>query len=780
MQIYGGRFFSKTGVPEKIPRLKKNKTRRLPLCLLIITLCTLVLLLTVSTVSAQVIAEKKVLILNSYHPGMVFSDEELRGIQSHLAPYGDAIDVRIEYMDAKRRSDEEYLQHLFTFYSTKYNATRFDVIVATDDNAFTFIKAHRDILFPGTPIVFCGINYFSDDMIEGVPLITGAVEDKDVASTLATAFSLFPNTKTVYVIHDESSTGLALHKQVQNQIPQFETRAGFVFISHVTVAELQDTVRDIPPDSIILLEAFNLDRTGRIVTHEQIGDLVANATTVPIFGNTEMYLNHGIVGGKITAGYTQGDLAGAMVVRILEGVDVNTIPVIQNSPNVYMFDYNKLSEYGVQNFPLPPESIIVNKPETEQIPLWIADIAGVVILFMGVLVILLLFHIRTRKQDEQKIRESEERYRTLYMDNPSMYFTLDKDGTVISVNPFGAGQLGYTEAELTGRNVLDLYYPDDRPAITGQIRQCLSSPRHVYQWQLRKVRKEGTVIWVEEFARAVTGPDGVLYILVVCQDITERTCIKEELSRSNTELIAAYEQMAATAATLKNNFDELHRSQQALDHARRKLNLLNRVTFSDIQNAIFSISGYLQLEDDLITDKNLQEYQSKQKAIVATVEKSLNFAKNYQDLGIEPPRWQNVSQTLLFGISHLNVSHISRKIDTGNLEIYADPLLEKVFLNLTGNVLMHGMTATQITCRYTDTDAGLFILFEDNGTGIPDSQKEVIFTQAYGVTKGMGLFLVREILSITGITIRETGEPGTGARFEMRVPKGMYRFSPDK
>jgi len=779
MQINGCRIFLKNGVPETIPPVPDHKVRRLHLCLLVIALCTLFLLVSVSTVSAQDIAEKKVLILNSYHPGMVFSDEELRGIESHLAPYGDAIDVRIEYMDTKRRSDDEYLESLFTFYRQKYNATRFDVIVTTDDNAFSFIKAHRDTLFPGTPVVFCGINYFSDDMIEGMSPITGAVEDKDVASTLATAFSLFPETKTVYVIHDETSTGLALHKQVQNQIPQFATTAGFVFISNVTIAELQDAVRDIPPGSIILLEAFNRDRAGRIVTHEQIGDLVANATTVPIFGNTEMYLNHGIVGGKITAGYTQGDLAGAMVVRILKGEDADTIPVIQNSPNVYMFDYNKLSGYGISKSPLPSDSIVINKPPDDLIPVWIVDIAGVIILFMGILVILLIIHIRTRKQDEQKIRESEERYRTLYLDNPSMYFTLDNTGTIISVNPFGADQLGYTVTELTCGNVLDLYYPDDRATVTARIRQCLASPRQVYQWQLRKVRKDGAVIWVEEYARAITSPDGSLHVLVASQDITERRRIKEDLSRSNMELIAAYEQMTATAETAKNNYDELHRSQQALDHARRKLNLLNRVTFSDIQNAVFSISGYLQLEEDRITDKTLQEYVKKQKSIVATVEKSLNFARNYQDLGIEPPRWQNVSQTLLFGISHLDVSRLSRKIEFGNLEIYADPLLEKVFFNLTENVLLHGMTATEIACRYYETDAGLHLLFEDDGMGIPDSQKEMVFTQAYGVTKGMGLFLVREILSITGITIRETGEPGKGARFEMLVPKGMYRFVPE-
>ncbi len=760
-------------------KCKKNSPGN-PSCRAVITACILCLFFIVGSVSAQAFAEKRVLLLNSYHPGMVFSDEEVRGIQEHLAPYGDRIDLRIEYMDTKLHSDPEYLQQLFWFYQHKYNATRFDVIITTDDNAFAFMKANRDALFHNTPVVFCGINYFSDDMIEGAPQFTGAVEDKDVTSTLQTAFTLFPDTKTVYVIHDETRTGLALRKQVESHLPQFETRAGFVFISNVTVTELQDAVRKIPPDSIILLEAFNRDRAGNVFTHEQIGDVVANATTAPIFVNTELFLNHGIIGGKITAGYTQGDLAGDMAVRILEGENASAIPVITNSPNVYMFDYNKLSAYGIGESALPPDSVIINQPPAQQIPVWVAYLAGVVILFMGVIVILLIFHIRVRKHDEQKIRESEERFRSLYIDNPSMYFTLDKEGTIISVNPFGAEQLGYSEAELTGRNVLDIFYPDDRPVVTSQIKLCLASPRQVYQWQLRKVKKDATIIWVEEFARAVSSPDGSLQVLVVCQDITERRRIKEQLALSNDELSAAYAQMSATAEELKNNYDELQRSQQTLDLARRKLNLLNHVTFSDIQNGIFSISGYLELEKDFLTDTTLQEYHSKQKSTVSAVEKSLNFAKNFQEMGIDPPRWQNVQQTFLFGISHLDILHISRKINTDNLEIYADPLLEKVFYNLAENVLLHAKTATEITLRYHETSNGLTLIFEDNGTGIPDSQKEVIFSQGYGVTKGMGLFLVREILSITGITIHETGEPGSGARFEMTVPGGVYQFIRDK
>jgi PAS domain S-box-containing protein len=134
-----------------------------------------------------------------------------------------------------------------------------------------------------------------------------------------------------------------------------------------------------------------------------------------------------------------------------------------------------------------------------------------------------------RKQAEAALRASDERYRALYRDNPSMFFTLDVNGTVLSVNAFGASQLGYTIAELEGQSVLTVFHPADRPAVTAQLRACLQNPNQVFRWQLRKVRKDGSRLWVEEFARVVTAPDGSLHVFIVCHDITERKRAEDEV-----------------------------------------------------------------------------------------------------------------------------------------------------------------------------------------------------------------------------------------------------------
>ena len=135
-----------------------------------------------------------------------------------------------------------------------------------------------------------------------------------------------------------------------------------------------------------------------------------------------------------------------------------------------------------------------------------------------------------------------------------------------------------------------------------------------------------------------------------------------------------------------------------------------------------------------------------------------------------------MDHSFILGISHLDFSSIQRTVHLDNLEIFADSLLERVFYTFADNILRHAKTATQVTIGYQPVEEGIVLFFEDNGNGIPDAIKEKIFERGFGTQKGMELFLVREILSITGITIRETGEPGKGTRFEMMVPKGAYRF----
>jgi len=167
------------------------------------------------------------------------------------------------------------------------------------------------------------------------------------------------------------------------------------------------------------------------------------------------------------------------------------------------------------------------------------------------------------------------------------------------------------------------------------------------------------------------------------------------------------------------------------------------------------------------------EFENLEKAITQ-IQSQIEFTTVYKDLGTNAPQWQNV---------YWLVSQISRqfsisfKNQADNIDIYADPLLVKVFENLIENSIRHGQTASVISLSSIMGSEEMKLIFEDDGIGISNNEKMLIFERGYGKNTGLGLFFIREILSITGITIKETGEEGRGVRFELSIPHGMWRFS---
>jgi len=165
--------------------------------------------------------------------------------------------------------------------------------------------------------------------------------------------------------------------------------------------------------------------------------------------------------------------------------------------------------------------------------------------------------ITERKQAAEAQLETEERYRILYQDNPSMYFTVDAGGTVLSVNQFGAEQLGYEVEGLLGKSVLGVFFEEDKPAVSEQLAVCVQHPGEVHHWEFRKVRKDGRVIWVREAARATKDANGETIVLIVCEDITERKRMEEELQQAREALENKVERQMIRARAYGLTFREL-------------------------------------------------------------------------------------------------------------------------------------------------------------------------------------------------------------------------------
>ncbi len=193
------------------------------------------------------------------------------------------------------------------------------------------------------------------------------------------------------------------------------------------------------------------------------------------------------------------------------------------------------------------------------------------------------------------------------------------------------------------------------------------------------------------------------------------------------------------------------------------------------QIRLMVLQGYIQLAEIKNSDPVISDFLQKLDTVAATIGRQIGFSKTYQELGAHAPGWFNLDDIF----PKIKPKDVLFSHSCPGAEVFADPMLEKVFANLFANSIMHGERVSRITVRCEPAGDDLLITVEDNGIGIPLDVKEGIFRKGSGKNTGFGLFLAREILAITGISIHETGMHGTGARFEIIVPKNCFRFCGD-
>jgi len=226
---------------------------------------------------------------------------------------------------------------------------------------------------------------------------------------------------------------------------------------------------------------------------------------------------------------------------------------------------------------------------------------------------------------------------------------------------------------------------------------------------------------------------------------------------------------------LTNEIHERELAENSLNQVNRKLNLLASITRHDILNQLTVLLGYLDLAKEELRDPTLISFLEHAEVAANSIQHQIEFTREYQSLGVETPIWQQVSPVIVELRGQFNLGTIVIEEHLGDLELFADPLLEKVFYNLVDNAIRYGEILKKIVFSATQIPGGLLLTCDDDGVGVPEKDKERIFQRGVGKHTGLGLFLVREILSITGMTIKETGVPGQGARFEIFIPDGGFR-----
>ena len=234
--------------------------------------------------------------------------------------------------------------------------------------------------------------------------------------------------------------------------------------------------------------------------------------------------------------------------------------------------------------------------------------------------------------------------------------------------------------------------------------------------------------------------------------------------------------------TLNRAERERKNALDSLKLANDKLELLDSLTRHDILNQISLSMIEGELAKRQSSDPKVKESVENILKINKTIISLLHFSKEYKSVGIDRPRWLNLQEAISHSTAQLGLGKVAMDYYCEEWTVFADPMLEKAFFNIIENSLRHGEKVTKILigCSQSGTDDSLKITFSDDGIGVPEGNKEMIFEKGIGKNTGLGLFLVRKILSITGITIIENGVPGKGARFEITVPKERFKATPEE
>jgi len=287
--------------------------------------------------------------------------------------------------------------------------------------------------------------------------------------------------------------------------------------------------------------------------------------------------------------------------------------------------------------------------------------------------------------------------------------------------------------------VREFVHPADIPRITEEVKKAFNStnPEYYAHHEHRIIRRDGEVRHISVRTRLIRDEEGkIIKTLGANQDITDQKNIEDAILKAN-----------------------------------RQLSLLTSITRHDILNKISSFYGYLRLLEMEPITPEMQNYIQKMIKGITEIQSQIEFSRVYENLGSQKPLWVNLKTV----VPKLSIPD-SVKLQGSGLEysIFVDPMVERVFYNLLENSVRHGEHVSEIRVYARQDDHNLTIFWEDNGVGIPTEEKAQIFERGYGKNTGHGLFLVREILSLTGIEIYETGIPGSGARFEIRVPSGSF------
>ncbi len=707
----------------------------------------------------------RIFILNSYNHGHSWTDNMLRGINDSFVRSGMNIETYHFFMDMRRaQTGVDYLKQFKGMLDTGYKGVKFDAVMVCENDALSFVSKYRDDLFPGVPVIYTSINEYGDSMLEGHKDFIGTRQITDYADTIKAALKLRPGTRKIIVLSDETPTGLDHTAAVKKLEPGFDKSLSFQYwsLGSCSLTEMGDKLASLPNDSIVLLLGHFKDKDGNTYSVQESAAFLSSRCAVPCFIVTDSRMGMGPVGGILESGYYYGQASADMVVKILKGAEISSIPAMKQSPNKYMFDFKALRRFNIPERNLPPGSIIINKPASiyEQYRKEVIATA-IVLSVMGLSLLVMALEILRRKRVEKKMRASEQRFRSLVEHLPQSIFIKDRNSAYISCNVRYAKNLGINQKEIAGKDdfafhpkeLAEKYRADDKVVMdTGAIKDI---DEHYY------------VNGVERWAHTIKVPfhdeqRQIIGVLGISEDITERRELEQRLHQS--EKMDAIGKLAGGVA-------------------------------HDFNNQLLGIMGYAEMIYDQAENQNHREFADN---IVKASRRSadltkqlLAFARKGKFISV-PVNLHDVIHEVISLLKHSIDKRIiiRHHLDADSPIVLGDPTqLQNAILNLAINArdaMPDGgeLTLSTATADLNDDDARelylekgryLAMTVTDTGTGMDAETQKHMFEPFYttkGHKKGTGLGLAAVYGAVKNHhgAVDVLSELGRGSIFKIYLP----------
>ncbi len=375
-----------------------------------IILMSFVVLFTTAFVKAD-LSEARVLFISSYSESFSTVPEQIKGLKEVFN--ANRISMDIEYMDAKRFHHSDDVELFYNLIAYKMNKLEpYDVIVVGDDNALQFAMDYQEELFSEIPIVFLGINDFDRANLavkEGN--FSGIIEKAPLDKNIELALTFNPKARKVIGIVDNTLTGLGDIQQFYALVPLFpDLIFETINSSEYTLGDIAYKLNAIEDDAIVFYHSMAVDKKGVQLSVEDAASFIHKNTKVPVYCTFSGGIGNGLLGGRMISYFETGRAAARMVIDILNGVSIQNIDMIDESPNQYFFDYNIIKEYGMNENVIPEDAIFINKEISffEEYREYVLAAAILGLLLLTISVILAIDNVRIRKAERDLWKSNEE------------------------------------------------------------------------------------------------------------------------------------------------------------------------------------------------------------------------------------------------------------------------------------------------------------------------------------------------------------------------------------